>query len=180
MSLLSLRRRQWSLAAFTIVFSLFVMVGASLTNTRPSNAAPLEEPLGQTGAYAGSSSCTQCHEEIHTAWVDTRHARAFSTPIFQRDWEDLNEQSSCLQCHTTGFDPSTGGYAEEGVTCESCHGPFQPNHPAQSMPVTPDADLCQTCHKTTTDEWRASDTARRASNARRATTPIRKPPKPIR
>ncbi len=157
MSRLSLRCRRWSLAAFTIVFSLCVMLGVSLTNTHPSNAAPLEKPLGQIGAYAGSSSCTQCHEEIHTAWVDTRHARAFSTPIFQRDWEDLHEQTSCLQCHTTGYDPSTGGYAEEGVTCESCHGPFQPNHPAQSMPVTPDADLCQTCHKTTTDEWRASE-----------------------
>ena len=115
MSILNLRRRQWSLAAFTIVFSLCVMLGASLTNTRPSSAAPLKEPLAQEGAYAGSSSCTQCHEEIHTAWVDTRHAQAFSTPIFQRDWEELDEQTSCLQCHTTGFDPSTGGYAEEGV-----------------------------------------------------------------
>ena len=156
MSILSLRRRKWSLAAFTIVFSLCVMLGASLTNTRPSSAAPLKEPLAQEGTYAGSSSCAQCHEGIHTEWVDTRHSQAFSTPIFQRDWEDLNEQSSCLQCHTTGFDPSTGGYAEEGVTCEACHGPFQPNHPAESMPVTPDADLCQKCHKSTTDEWRAS------------------------
>ncbi|MEJ5223049.1 MAG: ammonia-forming cytochrome c nitrite reductase subunit c552 [Anaerolineales bacterium] len=29
-------------------------------------------------------------------------------------------------------------------------------HPSEPMPVTPDASLCATCHKTTTDEWRAS------------------------
>ena len=88
--------------------------------------------------------------------MNTLHAQAFSTPIFQRDWDELSKQTSCLECHTTGFDKESGGFVEEGVTCEACHGPFQPNHPAQNMAITPDADLCSTCHKTTTDEWRAS------------------------
>jgi predicted CXXCH cytochrome family protein len=42
------------------------------------------------------------------------------------------------------------------VTCESCHGPFQEGHPVEPMPITPDAELCATCHKSTTDEWQAS------------------------
>ncbi len=63
---------------------------------------------------------------------------------------------SCLACHTTGFDTTTGKYAEEGIGCESCHGPFQPDHPNTRMPVTPDAELCATCHEQTANEWRAS------------------------
>ena len=86
----------------------------------------------------------------------TRHAQAFSAPIFQRDWTETGSQVTCLECHTTGYDTETGNYAEEGVTCEACHGPFQPNHPEAPMPITPNADLCGSCHKTTTDEWRAS------------------------
>jgi predicted CXXCH cytochrome family protein len=86
----------------------------------------------------------------------TRHAQAFSSPIFQRDWTELSKQTSCLECHTTGFDPASGSYSEEGVTCESCHGPLVQNHPQQDMPITPNAELCATCHKTTTDEWKAS------------------------
>src|SRR4030065_2202012 len=85
-----------------------------------------------------------------------RHAHAFSAPIFQRDWGDVGNDVVCLECHTTGYDPESGAYAEEGVTCESCHGPFQTGHPESPMPITPDAELCANCHKSTTDEWKAS------------------------
>ena len=141
--------------AFVLVFGLSLAMGASLSLTRTAIAAPAEqnEP---PGSYAGSSSCVKCHDQIHDEWKTTRHAQAFSSPIFQRDWTELSKQTSCLECHTTGFNPSTGSYAEEGVTCESCHGPFQPKHPAEDMPVRPDAELCATCHKNTTDEWKSS------------------------
>jgi predicted CXXCH cytochrome family protein len=91
--------------------------------------------------------------------MTTRHAQAFSSPIFQRDWSELSKQTACLQCHTTGFNAQNGSYSEEGVTCESCHGPFQPDHPRTQMPIKPDAELCSTCHKSTTDEWHASNHA---------------------
>ncbi len=32
-------------------------------------------------------------------------------------------KDNCLPCHTTGFNPETGHYSEEGVGCEGCHGP---------------------------------------------------------
>jgi hypothetical protein len=152
------KHRSW--LVFGIVFCTCVIVGALLAITNPATAAPLaapaEEPANQVTGYAGSQSCTQCHENIHAAWQGTRHAQAFSAPIFQRDWTQLGSQVSCLECHTTGYDPQTGKYAEAGVTCEACHGPFQPIHPEAPMPITPNADLCGTCHKTTTDEWRTS------------------------
>lgn len=149
-------RKNMGGVVFIIVFTLCLATGAASSLTGRAAAAPAAQPLNQEGSYAGSAACNSCHKDIHDDWVSTLHAQAFSTPIFQRDWSELSLQTSCLECHTTGFDPATGSYAEAGVTCEACHGPFQPNHPAQKMPITPDADLCSKCHKGTTDEWRAS------------------------
>lgn len=151
-----LNRKQWSWVVFISVFSVSLAIGTAISLARPVIAAPAVKPPHQVGTYAGSTACAKCHEEIHTNWVNTRHAQAFSSPIFQRDWSQLSKQTSCLECHTTGFDSKAGTYAEEGITCEACHGPFQPNHPDQLMPITPNADLCSKCHKGTTDEWRAS------------------------
>jgi predicted CXXCH cytochrome family protein len=157
MNRIKMHRKMWSGLVFVILFTLSVAAGAAINPAEPANAAPPQSPLGQeTVTFAGSASCAQCHVDIHTDWLITRHAQAFSSPIFQRDWSELSKQTSCLECHTTGFDPASGGYAEEGVSCEACHGAFDPRHPAQDMSIIPDADLCSTCHKTTTDEWRAS------------------------
>lgn len=140
------------LLVFGIVFSICVVVGALITFTQPVTAAP----ESQVSGYAGSQSCAQCHQDIFSEWQGTRHAQAFSAPIFQRDWSELGNQVSCLECHSTGYDEQTGKYSEAGVTCEACHGHFLPDHPEAPMPITPNVDLCGTCHKTTTDEWRAS------------------------
>ncbi len=148
-------RKHRGLVVFGLVFSICSLVGLSLAVTQPATAVSAA-PSFQVQGYAGSESCAQCHENIHTEWQSTRHAQAFSAPIFQRDWTETGSQVTCLECHTTGYETETGNYAEEGVTCEACHGPFQPNHPEAPMPITPNADLCGSCHKTTTDEWRAS------------------------
>jgi predicted CXXCH cytochrome family protein len=148
------KNRSWLL--FGMIVCISASLGALLSVTQPVTAAPAAAPANQVPGYAGSESCAQCHENIHTAWQGTRHAQAFSAPIFQRDWTELGSQVSCLECHTTGYDAQTGKYAEAGITCEACHGAFQPNHPEAPMPITPNADLCGTCHKSTTDEWRAS------------------------
>jgi predicted CXXCH cytochrome family protein len=156
MSPRKLSRNQCIWLSFAFVFGLSLAVGAVVGVTRPAIAAPQASPSIQEPGYAGSQSCATCHEEIVNVWQSTRHANAFSSPIFQRDWSEIGSDVACLECHTTGWDPASGGYVEEGVTCESCHGPFQPGHPNTPMSVTPDAELCATCHKTTTDEWKAS------------------------
>ncbi len=120
-------RRQWSWLVFIGIFGLSLAVGASASLSHPAVAAPQAQatlvPTAQpvTGTYAGSEACAKCHEDIHTDWMTTRHAQAFSSPIFQQDWTKLNSQSNCLQCHTTGYDPKTGSYSEAGVSCEACH-----------------------------------------------------------
>ncbi len=159
---MSSRQRSW--LVFAVVFGLCMAISAALSLASPSShavAAPPVQPQGQGGSYAGSEACKACHKDLHKDWTSTRHAQAFSSPIFQRDWSELKNQTTCLQCHTTGYNAADGTYSEEGVTCESCHGPFQPNHPKEQMPIEPNADLCASCHKTTTDEWRASPHAKK-------------------
>lgn len=139
--------------AFALTFSLWLGWGALWA---PAAASGPAAPPAQAGGYAGPEVCGACHEEIHNDWRVTRHAQAFSSPIFQQNWEEIGGEFACLSCHTTGYDPAVNTYALEGVTCEACHGPMTEGHPAERMPVQADAELCATCHQTTTDEWRAS------------------------
>jgi hypothetical protein len=148
-------------ATFALVFVICMIFGAAISMTQPASAAQTATATPTAAvtpepSYAGSASCAGCHEDIHTTWSSTLHSQAFSSPIFQEDWVKQSSAASCLECHTTGYDPKTGKYVEEGVTCESCHGPMQQDHPKNPMPITPDYTLCARCHKTTTDEWRAS------------------------
>ncbi|MFZ6029533.1 MAG: cytochrome c3 family protein [Chloroflexota bacterium] len=143
--------------AFVLAFFACLALGARLGSAQPVRAAPEKSVNGQSTSYAGSTSCRQCHEDLYAEWQETRHAHAFSSPIFQRDWSEDGSKVACLECHTTGYNAQSGKYTEAGVTCESCHGPFQPSHPTTLMPITPDENLCATCHKNTTDEWRASE-----------------------
>jgi len=159
-----------SLTAFVIGFGLCVTIGAVLASAQPVVAAPITlspnhpditavravAQVTSTGDYRGPDLCKDCHKDIHSEWTTTRHAAAFSSPIFQEAWTKDPNKNACLQCHTTGYNPADGSYKLEGVTCESCHGAYQPAHPQTKMPITPDASLCATCHKSTTNEWHAS------------------------
>jgi predicted CXXCH cytochrome family protein len=142
---------------FVTLFGIFLTLGAFLGETQMVIAAPSTAVHEQTtGNYAGPEACKGCHEELYNTWQSTRHAQAFSSPIFQKDWQAKGSDFTCLECHTTGYDLAKNTYSHEGVTCESCHGPFQSGHPQTLMPQTPSAELCSQCHKTTTDEWLAS------------------------
>lgn len=158
--LIKKQHRAW--LAFAIFFGCSLMLGAILGLTRPVTAAPVpanqnQEATPQVASkYSGPETCKQCHTDVHDTWVSTRHAQAFSSPIFQRDWVAEGSDFTCLECHVTGYDANNQSYAFEGVTCESCHGAYQEGHPASPMPITPNAELCSQCHKTTTDEWHAS------------------------
>ncbi len=142
---------------FLVVFAVTTALGMAISLARPAQAAPAPAPVAESAGYTGSAACATCHKDVHETWQGTLHSQAFSSPIFQQDWSKQGSAVTCLECHTTGYDPATGKYEEEGVTCEACHGPMQTNHPQNPMPITPDATLCARCHKTTTDEWRASN-----------------------
>lgn len=142
---------------FFLVFLISMGLGLNMGTSGNVQAAPDNDvPAQSISDYKGAASCAGCHKEIHENWVGTRHSQAYSSPIFQEDWVKQGSSVACLACHTTGFDAATGTYAEQGITCEACHGPLVAEHPRNPMSVTPDSALCATCHKTTTDEWQAS------------------------
>ena len=108
---------------------------------------------GLTGQYVGSDRCITCHNNRHTEWAQTAHARAF---------EDLQalgqaENPVCLTCHTTGFN-LPGGFVDPITTqaladvgCEACHGPSRAHvenvadvrlRPTVSIA----SEICSQCH----------------------------------
>jgi Cytochrome c7 and related cytochrome c len=96
-----------------------------------------------------SSDCATCHSEFQTTWQNGAHGKAGSDPIFLAQWNTEGKPGACLVCHTTGYDPATATYKENGVSCESCHSPVPTDHPKSPMPVEPSAVLCGRCHSDT-------------------------------
>lgn len=73
----------------------------------------------------------------------------------QRYWREQSWRELCAGCHYTGYNPYTNTFAEEGVTCESCHGPGGQHvdsggraaivNPAGLEPEQRDS-ICASCH----------------------------------
>ncbi len=94
-----------------------------LSNPKPEAvdvaAAGPVDPLALKG-YVGSVVCVGCHQGLHAAAIDGWHKSLMSTTYERIKDEPIKD--NCLPCHTTGFNPETGHYSEEGVGCEACHG----------------------------------------------------------
>lgn len=104
------------------------------------------------------SECGDCHEGIQMYWEGSGHAEAFSDPVFQEAWTSQGKPLDCLACHTTGYDPETGDFESEGVSCSVCHYPTSVNHPDMViMPTDVSSRLCGECHIDTYAEWEASN-----------------------
>ncbi len=85
--------------------------------------APAGEPIDALalGDFVGSKFCISCHAGTHpdavNGWRESRMATTFERI------KDETIKDNCLPCHTTGYNVDTGHFAEEGVSCEACHGP---------------------------------------------------------
>jgi nitrate/TMAO reductase-like tetraheme cytochrome c subunit len=121
----------------SFVFVIAIVLGMSMLED-----GDIVVPVSAQDAvsYIGSESCVTCHEGQYKEWNETAHSKAYSDPEFQVAWEEKGSPDECLQCHTTGFDNSTGAYSFEGVTCESCHGA------GLTMEVDSSPELCGSCH----------------------------------
>ncbi|TDA70008.1 MAG: hypothetical protein D9V47_03060 [Clostridia bacterium] len=68
----------------------------------------------------------------------------------KRQWVKADPREyTCAGCHTAGFNKETGNWAENGITCESCHGPGAEHvkNPMQVKPkVSTSVDMCSSCH----------------------------------
>lgn len=128
---------------------------------------------GPSPRYAGSDTCAECHDSIHSKESQTPHAGAFTNPLFVAKGGQTN--GACLACHTVGYGLPTGFVSQNdlntnprlaGVQCENCHGPAVA-HAANELDFTvrPRAELaatvCGGCHNAVShrphyEEWSAS------------------------
>ena len=96
-------------------------------------------PAGSEHSYIGSKKCKMCHLKEWQSWSTTKMANAFDLLKPGANAEvkkkagldpakDYTKDTTCLQCHTTGYG-KPGGFASfettpelAGVGCEMCHG----------------------------------------------------------
>ncbi|MBN2237814.1 MAG: hypothetical protein JW729_09650 [Bacteroidales bacterium] len=119
-----------------------------------------ENLKAQDFKYVGAQKCKMCHNKPatggqHAQWLNTKHSKAM---------ESLNAEEAkdpkCLKCHSTAGSVSPDQIAtlkiEEGVSCESCHGPgsaYFPNAVMKSREesmakglIMPTKEVCVKCH----------------------------------
>jgi hypothetical protein len=116
--------------------------------------------MAQDFKYIGASKCKMCHNkpttgEQYNKWAAGPHANAMKS---LKGADATNPK--CLKCHSTAasIDKSLNGgiKVEEGVSCESCHGPGSVYKSAAIMKnvkmaqtkglIIPDEKVCKQCH----------------------------------
>lgn len=114
----------------------------------------------QTYKYIGAAKCKMCHNkpdkgEQYAKWEAGPHAKAMDA---LKDDEKTN--ATCLKCHSTAGSVDSGLLAglkaDEGVSCESCHGPGSMYKSAAIMKnkkmalskgmTEPTEETCKVCH----------------------------------
>src|SRR5690606_19214373 len=110
--------------------------------------------------YIGANGCKMCHNKPekgaqYAQWQKTGHAQAYSK------LDDAGKKNAeCLKCHSTAGSVDKGLLAtikvDEGVSCESCHGPGSMYKSASVMKnkeqslakgmIEPTEATCKACH----------------------------------
>jgi predicted CXXCH cytochrome family protein len=110
-----------------------------------------------------ANACLGCHSDFDAALMSGSHGHASTDPLFNQMWTDQGKPGACLVCHVTGYDPATGTWKADGVSCEACHGPMPAGHDSDPIdnpvPVDRTSDLCGRCHtgdRFNVSEWQAS------------------------
>jgi DnaJ-class molecular chaperone len=103
--------------------------------------ARAQDKAAATNKYIGVEKCKNCHQSEASGnqyghWQQAGHSKAFEALASdaakaagkERGVEDPQKSEKCLKCHVTAFGvPAEGikkGFrVENGVQCESCHGP---------------------------------------------------------
>ena len=127
----------------------------------------------QNYKYIGAAKCKMCHNkpnkgEQYNKWKAAPHAKAMASLKSEKSLAyakehgiaDPSTDPKCLKCHSTAgsIDASlkAGIKVEEGVSCESCHGPGSVyknmtimKDQKKSMEkglILPTKEVCERCH----------------------------------
>lgn len=140
-------------------------------------------------AYVGAAKCRTCHKK---ALIGNQYGYWLERDPHRNAWETLESPESialakaqgiegpptqageCLHCHQTGFGLSPARFAyrlapEDGVQCESCHGPGRDYRKKKIMsdpersaseglwPAGDDPAICTACHNPESPTFRGFD-----------------------
>ena len=107
---------------------VFLVVGLAIAFTLMFPSVTTAEERDAAN-YVGVQKCANCHKSEERCnqigkWQASPHAKA-STKQGQKD---PKSSGACLKCHATAYNftskrATTLIPIEEGVSCESCHGP---------------------------------------------------------
>ncbi len=127
----------------------------------------------QNFKYIGAAKCKMCHNKPstgaqYTKWKAAPHSKAMESLKSEKALAyakehgiaDPSKDKGCLACHSTAasVDPSlrAGIKVEEGVSCESCHGPGSAYKSMNIMKdqkkamekglILPIKEVCVKCH----------------------------------
>jgi DmsE family decaheme c-type cytochrome len=140
---------------------------------RPAAAAAQPVAAGQ---YAGTDTCTTCHDAEGKSIRGTKHGEAKNprTPAANHGCEschgpgqahvdddakghilnpakmkpeDVNQ--TCLACHNRGEHAGWSGSAHErrNLSCQTCHSVHNPKSVERQLVKATQTELCATCHK---------------------------------
>lgn len=140
----------------------FIMLVTFLTFTSCTmykNMKAMKKPRYESGEHKGSQFCSSCHKEIYDQWFSkSRHAIATTAKSFHEFKTKFTDkfmfnimmgESMCYNCHGSKK-------VNEGVNCETCHGPVIPNvsientHKKKFKPGLENLkkpDFCAQCHE---------------------------------
>ncbi len=141
----------------------FVLITALLLFTA-STLLGAEKP-----EVIGVGKCKACHKsktkgDQYGKWQASPHAKAFETLKNEHSAEiakkmgikDASKDEKCLKCHITALKGDKGkDITDEGVGCESCHGPgslYKSSHKKDKAKalteglIEPNEKSCLVCH----------------------------------
>jgi hypothetical protein len=144
-----------------------------------ANAAP------DAANYVGAKMCGMCHKKDDSGnqlakWQASKHAKAFETLASDKSKEiakkmgidDPQKSGKCLKCHSTAYNftetvATEKIKPEEGVSCESCHGPGKGYMKKSTMEsredsivaglIYPATKTCKQCHNEESPTYKSFD-----------------------
>ena len=156
---------------------LTVVLCAAWISGARANAAEARDAT----KYVGVKTCAMCHKKEETGnqnqkWLDSKHAKAFESLASDKAKEvakklgiaDPQQSGKCLMCHSTAYNWTEAVATdkikpEDGVTCESCHGPGKDYKKKEIMEnkdqaiaaglVNPATKSCVLCHNDKNPTW---------------------------
>jgi predicted CXXCH cytochrome family protein len=132
-----------------LIFALaFAGITLMVVDAQEGLNPPVDKPVQQS-----DDDCAACHTEFQAKWEAGHHGQSGSSPTFLADWERQGKPGACLVCHTTGYDPATGTWMSDGVSCLSCHVDEGGDHPKTPISTDNSPNLCGRCHSDTRFGW---------------------------